>query len=432
MPRPGADYSLGLAFGRVVQAQPLRHPARLNAVLADLLAGDLSLRAPLRELVELPAFLEAEPLVASATAVALVSFLLDELRSIYRDETLARLREVLLGYFAIPEAKAEPADAPFAQQGADRRSVPNEQREEVNQPNNCKQVDDRLVSVEKHKEILKNHLNLQLWHEADQETWQLLVESSGGSNQDSFEMIFRAAPCALLYEINRLWCEASHYRFGFSVQRGLWEKLISLSSSTNATSRAGSPSEPARIFVEFLKSRTSQSLGGVHSGVMDSAGLPPGFYPRGGMHRVWGGHRGWQIAWDSTCLLSHFAEVHARLVDCGLVGVKLDAGTRQQLQAFHQAASPASAKPPKANTDSVRESTEAKQPAAQPAKPPVSRPSQNSRNYGNGLLIAVLWFLMTYFLWSLAGPTVNKACSDVPFYVKGYCYLWHVPTGLAK
>ncbi len=349
---------------------------------------------------------------------------------------MARLREVLLGYFAIPEAKAEPADAPFAQQGADRRSVPNEQREEVNQPNNCKQVDDRLVSVEKHKEILKNHLNLQLWHEADQETWRLLVESSGGSNQDSFEMIFKAAPCDLLYEINRLWCEASHYRFGFSVQRGLWEKLISLSSSTNATSRAGSPSEPARIFVEFLKSRTSQSLGGVHSGVMDSAGLPPGFYPRGGMHRVWGGHRGWQIAWDSTCLLSHFAEVHARLVDCGLVGVKLDAGTRQQLQALHQAASPASATPPKANTASVRKSTEAKQPAAQPAKPPVSRPNQNSRNYGNGFsgffLIPVLWFLMTYFLWSHAGPTVNKACSDVPFYVKGYCYLWHVPTGLAK
>lgn len=437
MSQPGDDYSLGLAFGRVVQAQPLRHPARLNAVLADLLAGDLSLRAPLRELVELPAFLEAEPLVASATAVALVSFLLDELRSIYRDETLARLREVLLGYFAIPEAKAEPADAPFAQQGADRRNeIHNEQREEVDQPNNCQQVDNRLVSVERRKEILKNHLNLQLWHEADQETWRLLVESSGGSNQDSFEMIFRAAPCDLLYEINRLWCEASHYRFGFSVQRGLWEELGAICSSANRSFSAGSPSEPARIFVEFLKSRTSQSLGGVHSGVMDSAGLPPGFYPRGGMHRVWGGHRGWQIAWDSTCLLSHFAEVHARLVDCGLVGVKLDAGTRQQLQALHQAASPASATPPKANTASVRKSTEAKQPAAQPAKPPVSKPNQNSLNYGNGFsgffFIAVLSSLLAIFVGSHAGPTVNKACSDLPFYVTGFCYLWHVPTGLAK
>ena len=46
MVRPGADYSLGLAFGRVVKAQPLRHPSRLNAVLADLRAGDLPLRVP--------------------------------------------------------------------------------------------------------------------------------------------------------------------------------------------------------------------------------------------------------------------------------------------------------------------------------------------------------------------------------------------------
>jgi len=421
-----------LAFGRIVQAQPLRHPARLNAVLADLLAGDLSLRAPLRELMELPAFLEAEPLVASATAVALVSFLLDELRSIYRDETLARLREVLLGYFAIPEAKAEPADAPFAQQGADRRNeIHNEQREEVDQPNNCQQVDNRLVSVERRKEILKNHLNLQLWHEADQETWRLLVESSGGSNQDSFEMIFRAAPCDLLYEINRLWCEASHYRFGFSVQRGLWEELGAICSSANRSFSSGSVRQPAQIFIEFLQSPTSRLLGGAHFGSMDSAHLVPGFYPRGGMNRAYG-RQGWKMAWDSTCLLSRFAEVHARLVDCGLVGVSLDAGTRQQLQALHQAASPASATPPKANTASVRKSTEAKQPAAQTPKPPVSRPNQNSRNHGTEFLIAVLWFLQTYFLWSFAGPTMNKACSNEPFYVKGFCYFWHVPSGLTK
>lgn len=241
MSQPDDDYSLGLAFGRVVQAHPLRHSARLNAVLADLLAGDLSLRAPLRELVELPAFLEADPLVASATAVALVSFLLEELKSIYRDETLARLREVLLGYFAIPEAKAETADT----SSADRRAkqdykVPKEQIEKENQPNSCKQVDDQLVSVERSKEILKNYLKRQLWHEADQETWRLLVESCGVSKQDSFEMIWRAAPCALLYDINRLWCEASHFRFGFSVQRALWEELVALSSPTNPSSGSGS------------------------------------------------------------------------------------------------------------------------------------------------------------------------------------------------
>lgn len=430
MVRLGADYSLGLAFGRVVKAQPLRHPSRLNAVLADLLAGDLSLRAPLRELVELPAFLEAEPLVASATAVALVSFLLNELGCVYRDETLARLRTVLCGYFALPEAaEAAPADATYVE----------EKREQEEEPNNYKQVDSRIDDVDRHKEVLKRLLNRQLWNEADRETWQLLVASCGGGRgQESFESIWRAAPCALLYDINRLWCEASHFRFGFSVQRALWEELVSLSSSANATSPAGSPREPARIFAEFLQSRSSQSLGSVHSGAIDSAALPPGFYPRGGMHRVWEFGR-WQIAWDSACLLSHFAEVHGRLVDCGLVGVKLDAGTRQQLQALHQAASPPSAAPTEAKGAAAREQPQTKEPSVQPPEPPVSRSAKNSESSESfelsGWIFPVFllsWFILGMFLGSIAGPTVTRECSSGGIYTRTFCYLWHVPSGLSR
>ena len=433
MVRPGADYSLGLAFGRVVKAQSLRHPSRLNAVLADLLAGDLPLRAPLRELVELPAFLEAEPLVASATAVALVSFLLDELGCVYRDETLARLRTVLCGYFALPEAaeaaEAAPADAPYVE----------EKREQDEQPNNYKQVDGRLDDVDRHKKILKRLLNRQLWNEADRETWQLLVAScGGGGGQESFESIWMAAPCSLLYDINRLWCDASHFRFGFSVQRALWEELVSLSSSANATSPPGSPREPARIFAEFLRSSTSQSLGGVHSGAIDSAALPPGFYPRGGMHRVWEFGR-WQIAWDSACLLSHFSEVHGRLVDCGLVGVKLDAGTRHQLQGLHQAASPPSAAPAEANGAAPREPAKAKEPYAQSPEPPVSRSAKNSASSESfelsGWVFPVLllsWFFLGMFLGSFAGPTVTRECSSGGIYTITFCYLWHVPSGLSR
>jgi hypothetical protein len=424
MVRPGADYSLGLAFGRVVKAQPLRHPSRLNAVLADLLAGDLPLRAPLRELVELPAFLEAEPLVASATAVALVSFLLDELGCVYRDETLARLRTVLCGYFALPEAaEAEPAEAPYVE----------EKREQEELPNNYKQVDGRLDDVDRHKEILKRLLNRQLWNEADRETWQLLVASCGGGRgQESFESIWRAAPCALLYDINRLWCEASHFRFGFSVQRALWEELVSLSSSANATSRAGSPREPARIFAEFLQSRSSQSLGSVHSGAIDSAALPPGFYPRGGMHRVWEFGR-WQIAWDSACLLSHFAEVHGRLVDCGLVGIKLDAGTRQQLQALHQAASPPSAAPAEVNGAAAREPSQTKEPSAQsPNAPATNSASLKSNDFSGFGVLLLSWLFLGMFLGSFAGPTVTRDCSSTGHHSRTFCYLWHVPSGLSR
>jgi len=139
------------------------------------------------------------------------------------------------------------------------------------------------------------------------------------------------------------------------------------------------------------------------------------------------------MSWDSNCLISHFAEVHARLVDCGLVGVSLDAGTRKQLKALHQGAKAASSAKPKAEAASAREPAQAKQPAAQPAEPQVSRPNQNSINYADKIfLIVVPWFLLTIHLMSLAGPTVNKACSDVPHLVRGICYLWHVPSGLTK
>ena len=430
MSQPGDDYSLGLAFGRVVKAQPLRHPARLNAVLADLLAGDLSLRAPLRELVELPAFLEAEPLVASATTVALVSFLLDELKSIYRDETLSRLRQVLLGYFAIPEAKAEPAAHHRAKRDY---KVPKEQIEKEKEPKKPTHIDARFNDVEQRKEILKKLLQCQLWKEADRHTWALLAASCGGGDQQPFELIWRAVPCALLYDINRLWCDASNFRFGFSVQRALWEELVALSSPTNRSSGSGSVKQPALIFSEFLQSPTSQTLGGAHHVSSNSAVLPPGFYPRGGMHRVWDQHQGWQMSWDSNCLISHVAEVQARLVDCGLVGVSLDAGTRKQLKALHQGAKAASSAQPKAEAASAREPAQAKQPAAQPAMPQVSKPNQNSTHYTDKIyLIVVLWALFTIFLMSLAGPTVKKACSDVPVQVRGFCYLWHVPSGLAK
>jgi len=434
MSQHGADYSLGLAFGRVVQAQPLRHPGRLNAVLADLLAGDLSLRAPLRELVELPAFLEAEPLVASATAVALVSFLLDELKSIYRDETLARLRQVLLGYFAIPEAKAESAGTPSADHRAKRDyKVPKEQIEKEKEPKKPTHIDARFNDVEQRKEILKKLLECQHWKEADRHTWALLAASCGGGDQMPFELIWRAVPCALLYDVNRLWCEASNFRFGFSVQRALWEALLALSSSANPSSGSGSVKQPAQIFAEFLQSPTSLRLD-VPISVHSSAVLVPGFYPRGGMHRRWDEHQGWQMSWDGNCLISHFAEVHARLVDCGLVGVSLDAVTRKQLKALHQGAAPAPSAQLKAEAASAREPAQAKQPAAQPAMPQVSRPNQNSTHYTDKIyLIVVLWALFTIFLMSLAGPTVKKACYEVlSIYVRGFCYLWHVPSGLTK
>lgn len=131
------------------------------------------------------------------------------------------------------------------------------------------------------------------------------------------------------------------------MQRALWEELVTLSSSTNPSSGLGSVKQPAQIFAEFLQSPTRLRLD-VPISVHSSAVLVPGFYPRGGMLRWVSFEPGWQMSWDSTYLISHFAEVHARLVDCGIVKVRLDVDTRRQLQALHQDAAPPSSAQPKA------------------------------------------------------------------------------------
>ena len=94
MAEQNKDYKLGQTLGRIAKEQGRRQSAQLKAVISDLIGDDLTLRAPLRELVELPTFLDGEPLDASAQATALVSFLLDELRPVFRDDTLERIQVV--------------------------------------------------------------------------------------------------------------------------------------------------------------------------------------------------------------------------------------------------------------------------------------------------------------------------------------------------
>lgn len=57
-----------MTFGEVVKDLAQRNTAKRKAVIKDLVGDDQTLLEPLRALVELLAFLEAEPLVASANA----------------------------------------------------------------------------------------------------------------------------------------------------------------------------------------------------------------------------------------------------------------------------------------------------------------------------------------------------------------------------
>jgi hypothetical protein len=71
---------------------------------------------------------------------------------------------------------------------------------------------------------LKNLLKQEKWIEADIETRKLLLDSIGNPkfvNEENFQNI----KCDLLRGIDKLWREESKGRFGFSVQKEIWEDI---------------------------------------------------------------------------------------------------------------------------------------------------------------------------------------------------------------
>lgn len=73
---------------------------------------------------------------------------------------------------------------------------------------------------------LQNLLSAQKWKEADEETKALLLQASHRENKwlrrDDIEQL----SCADLGTIERLWITFSHGRFGFSVQRRIWQECL--------------------------------------------------------------------------------------------------------------------------------------------------------------------------------------------------------------
>jgi hypothetical protein len=77
---------------------------------------------------------------------------------------------------------------------------------------------------------LKNLLKQKKWIEADIETRKLLLDSIGHPkfvNEENFQNI----KCDLLRGIDKLWREESKGRFGFSVQKKIWENINNRYSS---------------------------------------------------------------------------------------------------------------------------------------------------------------------------------------------------------
>ena len=73
---------------------------------------------------------------------------------------------------------------------------------------------------------LKTLLAQQKWHEADAETLRVMCEVAGREEQEWLDPpSIRNFPCKDLQTIDRLWVQHSNGRFGFSVQRRIYQSL---------------------------------------------------------------------------------------------------------------------------------------------------------------------------------------------------------------
>lgn len=104
MAEQSEEYKLGLALGRFVKEQGQRHPAQLTAVIADLSADHPDLQAPLRDLVTRESFLSLLHKARSGGGLIQRDAVIQEMKSIYQQDILANLEEVLNGFLDISKS----------------------------------------------------------------------------------------------------------------------------------------------------------------------------------------------------------------------------------------------------------------------------------------------------------------------------------------
>ena len=74
-------------------------------------------------------------------------------------------------------------------------------------------------------QTLEELLKTQQWREADQETYRLMITTVGKEDGQCFDADdFKTLPCEDLQILDRLWVKYSEGKWGFSVQKQIWEE----------------------------------------------------------------------------------------------------------------------------------------------------------------------------------------------------------------
>ena len=120
-----SDRRIGGALAQMIQQEPTITNQKLEAMIADLLAHDLTLRAPLRELMLLPSFRMYERHQGHAHARATRDALMSELSSSFQPDLLVRINSVLEGYLSLPDKSTSTAPG-FPQSQATPTPIPDQ------------------------------------------------------------------------------------------------------------------------------------------------------------------------------------------------------------------------------------------------------------------------------------------------------------------
>lgn len=74
---------------------------------------------------------------------------------------------------------------------------------------------------------LRNLLRQRNWRKADEETLHLILKAAGGGNQSWLNVAaIKRVPAKDLRTIDKLWVKYSQGRFGFSIQKRIWESIL--------------------------------------------------------------------------------------------------------------------------------------------------------------------------------------------------------------
>lgn len=147
---------------------------------------------------------------------------------------------------------------------------------------------------------LRNLLAVGKWKEADAETARLLLKAVGHDFESSFERDeLSKIPCSLLSSLDQIWLFASQGRFGFSVQRKIWESV------------GGSPNTDDTAIAEHFGERIGQYTNGnwvYYDNLTFDLSAPIGHLPA-----LW-----WRRCWVNAGFASPVSSLTQKLITCNI------------------------------------------------------------------------------------------------------------------